>query len=208
MNTATNTYVCKYTKKRGKFRTMIINQYYLGLMWSIGSLAKDKSIYVLQSFEPDKIYYMDQLRNITLADVNTRTRKYRGEDREIKILRFTDGVYAERLRELGYDNPDVEYPDVKNIEFICAVLECRIKVANTNSKTVQFNASVSNVEQWNRLVSTYLTASKPPVVLFKDKDDYRICYTREEMYACAKIMVLQECSNKDFWNGIIELCEK
>lgn len=205
---SSETYVCKYEKnRRGKIRTMIINNYYLGLMWCIGSLNKDKDLYVLQSFEPDKIYYMEQLRKILLSDITTHTRKYRGEDREIKILRFTDGVYANRLRELGYDDPEVEYPAYKDLRFICAVLECRIKVANTNSKTVLFNVSVSNVDQWNQLVKGTLTASKPPVVHYKDRNDYRIYYTKEEMKKCATIMYAQECSKKDFWKGILELCD-
>ena len=207
MNTSI-TYVCKYCK-RGIVQTMTINNYYLGLMWCVGTLDEGRTMYRLQSFEPDKVYIMEQLRNIVLADITTNIRRHRGTEREIKILRFSDGVYAERLRELGYDNPEIEYPtNFKNIEFICACLECRLKKANTNSKTVLFNVCITNVDQWNNLVGDYLTSSKPPVLHYKDRNDYRIYYTKDEIKKCAQIMLLQDCSNKDFWKGILEAYEK
>lgn len=209
-----NRYYCKYDYKynvRSRWQTLLIDDYLLGLMWCLGTLAKDRPFFCFHTYEEDKKYYLRKLQNINEAPILKEMRKARGEMKEYEILRFSDGVYADKLRDLGYDDPEVQFPEVFSAEFVCAVLECNLGVFNTHDvKKINYFSvsSVKHIDQWDKLVGKYLKRSKEPVVHHRNRGTFKLLYTRAEVKYCANIMLTLECANKDFWKNILAEIEK
>ena len=185
----------------------LIDNYKLGIMWSVGTLSKGRDRYSLQTSDKFKVYYLKVLSEIVGAEVIEDERMIRGELQPLWIIRFTDGVYADKLRELGYDDPEIEYPDFIEDDFICAVLECKLKCVSIgeNINNVVFRAHCKKPEQWKRLTSKFVPDKQPNLATGKT---YRFSYSKSDMFNLAKTMHKLDCSNKLLWSSIISICSQ
>lgn len=182
----------------------LINDYKLGIMWASGTLAKGRDRYVLQTSDEQKLYFLEKLSEINQSNVIKRERIVRGQSKPLWVIRFSDGIYASRLRELGYDDPNVEYPDYKNQDFVAAILELKLNpvVIGTNNN-IYFRVHCTKPDQWLRLTNRYLPEKPANLCL---NDIYRFTYTKSEIYNLAKIMHSLTCSNKLLWSTYITMC--
>jgi len=185
----------------------LIDNYRLGIMWSVGTLSKGRDRYSLQTSDRFKVYYLKKLSEIVGAKVIEDRRLVRGISQPLWIIRFTDGVYADKLRELGYDDPEIEYPDYIEDEFICAVLECRLKLVTIgeDQSNVVFRTHCKKPEQWKRLTGKFIPDKQPNLATDKT---YRFSYSKSDMYDLAKTMHRLDCSNKLLWSSIISICSQ
>ena len=77
-----NRYYCKYDYKynvRSRWQTLLIDDYLLGLMWCLGTLAKDRPFFCFHTYEEDKKYYIDNYIDIIDNDKGA-----------IKLVKFFD----------------------------------------------------------------------------------------------------------------------
>lgn len=181
----------------------IINEYNLGIMWASGTLAKDRDRYVIQTSDANKLHFLEKLSNINQSEIVERKRTVRGIDKPLWTVRFTDGLYAARLRELGYDNPEIEFPDYKNQDFVTAILEVKLSPVVTRNNNIYFRVHCTKPDQWVQLTKKYLP-EKPANLCFENT--YRFTYTQAEIYTLSQIMHNLPCSYKLLWSKYITMC--
>lgn len=180
----------------------LVDDYKLGIMWSTGTLAKGTDRFVLQTSNKEKLYFLEKLSEINQSEIVKKERIVRGQKQPLWMVRFSDGLYSARLRELGYDDPNIEYPDYKNQDFVSAILELKLNPVVTRNNNLYFRVHCTKPDQWLHFTKRYLP--EKPVNLCME-NTYRITYTRSEIYTLATIMH-NISKNKKLWSSYITMC--
>lgn len=185
-----------------------MDNYILGIMWTIGTLQKNTNRYFIQTFEEGKLPYLEKVAAIREKTVNVTDRVSRGKTRTMYTVFITDADYAAMLRNLGYDDPGIEIPDGVSDNFMAAMLELSL-TTYTNGKNKYgdygydfFRINSDNCEAWNNYLEHKFGISKRISTTSIDT----ISFGRSDMLKIAEYMVKVEKSNKDYWNDIISIC--
>lgn len=185
-----------------------MNDYVLGIMWSIGTLQKNTNRYFVQTFDKDKVCYLEKIAELKGKNVAVKERTSRGKTRTMYTIFISDENYALQLRDMGYDDPKVEIPEGVDDNFMAAMLELSI-VRYTNGKNKYgeygydfFRINSDNCEAWNNYLERKFGINKRISTTSVDT----INFGRNDMLKIAEYMVNVEKSNKDFWNDMISTC--
>lgn len=186
-----------------------MDSYTLGIMWSIGTLQKNTNRYAVQTFDDDKLPYLEKIAAVKGKDVTIATRESRGKIRTMYSIFISDKDYTDMLRTLGYDDPEVEIPEGVDDNFMAAMLELSI-VKYTNGKNKYgeygydfFRINSDNCDAWNNYLSDKFGISKKRVSACSLNT---INFGRNDMLKIAEYMMHVEKSNKDYWKDILSTC--
>lgn len=178
-----------------------MNNYILGIMWSMGNLVKGRNWFNFQTSDTSKLYYMDKLAALKNKTVNKRKRISRGVEKDLYMLTITDSDYAMRIRDMGYDDPDVSFPENADDSFIAAVLELSTtKFSNNNC--MYYRIYMKDCSCFDKLLLKCDVNRKK--ISGSSKNSINI--GRNEMLKIAKYMYEVPDVNKKFWNEIIDEC--
>lgn len=178
-----------------------MNDYILGIMWSIGTLQKETNRYFIQTFDEDKVYYLEKIAALKGKTVATKERTSRGKTRTMYTIFISDADYALRLRDIGYDDPDIEIPENASDDFMAAVLELNI-IPYMNTRYENFRIISSNCKAWGTVLQRY--------EIDKDLSSVDTINIGKQDMSKIAIYILEnvEKSNKDFWEDILVRCVK
>lgn len=178
-----------------------MNNYILGIMWSIGTLQKGTNRYFIQTFDEDKVYYLEKIAALKGKTVATKERMSRGKTRTMYTIFISDADYALRLRDMGYDDPEVEIPEHTSDDFIAAILELNI-IPYMNNGYENFRIISNNCKAWETVFKRY--------GIDKDLSEVdTINIGKQDMSEIATYMLDNvEKSNKSFWEDILVRCGK
>lgn len=174
-----------------------MDNYNLGIMWSIGTLVKGINRYTIQTSDESKLYYMEKLAAEHDKEIKKSIRNVRGKETEIYTLSFSDADCAFNLRNLGYDNAEKSLPDNADDSFMAAFLELNIK-PYLNNGYICYRIICSD------------SAISAIVKLFKkikiEKEEFDISdikstieIGRNDMLKLSEYMMSLEKSNKNYW---------
>lgn len=185
-----------------------MDDYILGIMWSIGTLQKETNRYFIQTFDEDKVYYLEKIADLKGKTVATKERTSRGKTRTMYTIFISDADYALRLRDIGYDDPNIEIPENASDDFMAAVLE--LTVTKYTNKTVNkygeygydlFRIISDNCDKWNTYFFDKFEIEKKKISSMNS-----IVFGRNDMLKIAEYMVDVEKSNKSYWENMIKTC--
>lgn len=180
-----------------------MNDYILGIMWSIGTLQKGTNRYSVQTFDENKVYYLQKIADIKNKTVSRTERISRGKSRTMYSVFVSDADYANILRMLGYDDSEIEIPENASDSFMAAMLELNITIYDNNGSDF-FRISSDDCEVWNKILNEKYNLSQKKII--KSSMDY-IAFGKTEMIILADRMIKVKHSNKEFWNDIISRCQ-
>lgn len=179
-----------------------MDNYLLGIMWSIGTLQKDTNRYMIQTFDESKVYYLNKIATIKNKTVAAKERTSRGKTRTMYTVFISDAEYADKLRSMGYDDPEVGIPCDASDDFIAAMLELNI-TSYINGGYEFFRIYSDNCEDWNNILGRYDVVEKSISTVGTNN----ISFGRKDMSKIATYMLDKvEKSNKDFWEDMLVRC--
>lgn len=180
-----------------------MNNYNLGIMWSIGTLSKGINRYSVQTYDNSKLQYVDILAKSHNKEVKRVKRTSRGKTKELYILNFNDADMALRLRSMGYDDPDVEIPNDIDDSFLAAMLELRLSKYRNNG-VIAYRINSKHCEAWSRILTDRFGISEKKVCQITVEC---ISIGKTEMLSIAEqVLKFPEC-NKSFWNDVVDSCK-
>lgn len=178
-----------------------MDDYILGIMWSIGTLQKETNRYFIQTFDEDKVYYLEKIAALKGKNVATKERVSRGKNRTMYTIFISDADCALRLRDMGYDDPNIEIPKNASDDFIAAMLELNI-ISYMNNGYENFRIISDNCKSWETVFQRY--------EIDKDLSSIDTINIGKQDMSKIAIYILDnvEKSNKDFWEDILVRCGK
>lgn len=190
-----------------------MDNYTLGIMWSIGTLQKNTSRYTIQTFEKNKLPYLEKVAAIKDKAVKITERESRGKTRTMYSIFISDKDYADQLRSLGYDDPEIEIPEGVDDNFMAAMLELSVtryingydsgECGNGKYGYESFTIISDNCDAWNKYL---LDKFNIPMKKVLTGVMTRINFGRNDMLRIAEYMINVEKSNKDYWKDILSTC--
>lgn len=189
-----------------------MNDYVLGIMWTIGTLQKNTNRYFIQTFEEGKLPYLEKVAALKGKTINVTDRISRGKTRTMYTIFVSDADYALKLRSLGYDDPNIEIPDGVSDDFMAAVLELSVtQYVNGYANECEngkygydfFTIISNNCEAWNKYLYDKFNIPTKKVITGVMN---RINFGRNDMLKIAEYMINVEKSNKTYWKDILNTC--